>query len=224
MGQESPKRRRSTPPCLRLSCVDRRTYSRLLRVFAERPGFRLVYDRGELEIQGPSDELSALPFLACLVFVLTEELGLPLMHGGSTTLRRRQRRRGIDPGAGFWIANAPHMAGRRRLDLRVDPPPDLAIETHVSRGSLDRLSIYAALHVPEVWRLDGDTLTFHVLGADSTYTTAAASRSFPLVTPADLLPFPQLARQASDENDVIRQFRDWVRQCRAAGGTHLAAP
>jgi hypothetical protein len=44
-----------------------------------------------------------------------------------------------------------------------------------------------------------------------------------LVAPADLLGFLQQARQAGDENAVIRQFRDWIRQRRAAAGT-LPAP
>lgn len=44
------------------------------------------------------------------------------------------------------------------------------------------------------------------------------SRSFPLVAPADLLPFVQQARQAGDENTVIRQFRAWVRQRHSSGG------
>jgi Uma2 family endonuclease len=195
-------------------------YSRLLRAFAERPGMRLTYDRGELEIMSPLLEHDDDgQFLADLVFVLTEELGLPLKRGGSTTLRRRRRRRGIEADACFWIAHAHKMAGRRRLNLSSDPPPDLVLEVDVTHSSLDRLSIYAALGVPEVWRLDGDTLTFHVLGAKAAYAAAAVSRSFPLVTPSDLLGFLQQARQAGDENAVIRQFRDWVRQRRAAAGT-----
>jgi Uma2 family endonuclease len=203
---------------LRLSGVDWRTYSRLLRAFAERPGVRLTYDRGELEIMSPLLEHDDDGrFLGDMVFVLTEELGLPLKRGGSTTLRRRLRRRGIEANECFWIANAPRMAGRRRLDLRTDPPPDLAVEVAVTHSSLDRMGIYAALGVPEVWRLDGDTLTFHVLGKDGAYAGAAASRSFPLVTPADLFGFLQQARQAGDENAVMRQFRDWIRQRR--GGT-----
>jgi Uma2 family endonuclease len=204
---------------LLLSGVDWETYTRLLRIFTERPGVRLTYDRGGLEIRGPSDCLSDAPFFSALVWTLAEELALPLNCGGSTTLRRRGRRRGIDPDACFWIASAPRMAGRRRLNLRTDPPPDLALDVDRAGCSLNRLSIYAALNVPEVWRLDGDTLTFHVLGADGKYATAAASRSFPLVTPADLLGFLQQARQAGDENAVTRQFRDWVRQRRAASAT-----
>ncbi len=217
MSQAPAVRQPPVGQCLRLSDVDWQMYSRLLAAFAERPGMRLTYDRGELEIMSPSLEHDDDGwFLGLLVVIMTEELGLPLKLGGSTTLRRRLRRRGIEADACFWIANAPRMAGRRRLDLRTDPPPDLAIEVDVSRSSLDRLGIYAALRVPEVWRLEGDMLTFHVLGERRTYHSSDRSRSFPLVAPADLLGFVQQARQASDQNSITRQFRDWIRQRRAA--------
>ena len=88
------------------------------------------------------------------------------------------------------------MAGRHRLKLRTDPPPDLAIKVDVTHSSLNHLSISAKLGVPEVWRLEGNVLTFYVLGAEGTYLAAVASRSFPLVSPADLVGFLQQARQA----------------------------
>ena len=205
--------------CVRLSDVDWATYTRLLRVFEERPGVRLAYDRGELEIMSPRLEHDDDGrFVGDLVFVLTEELGLPLKRGGSTTLRRRLRQRGIEADECFWIANAHRMAGRRRLDLRTDPPPDLAIEVDVTHSSLDRLSIYAALGVPEVWRFDGNTLIFYLRGTGRSFTGSAASLSFPLVTPTDLLGFLQQGRQAGDENAVLRQFRAWIRQRVASAG------
>jgi hypothetical protein len=107
------------------------------------------------------------------------------------------------------------MAGRRRLDLRRDPPPDLSIEVDVTHSSMDRLSIYAALGVPEVWQLDADTLTFYVLDEKGNYRSVPNSRSFPLVAPADLMRFLQPARQAGDQNVMVRQFREWIRQRRA---------
>src|SRR5207249_12201928 len=110
------------------------------------------------------------------------------------------------------IANASRMAARRRPNLRTDPPPDLAIEVDVTTSSLDRVSIYASLRVPEVWRLDGDILTFHVLDQQGQYQPAAHSLSFPQVTPADLLVFLQQGRTAGDQNAVVQQFRAWVRQ------------
>jgi Uma2 family endonuclease len=198
---------------LLLSGIDWRTYTRLLHIFAERPGIRLTYDRGELEIMSPRLEHdNDGRLLGLLVGALTMELGLPIKRGGSTTLRRRLRQRGIEADECFWISNAPRMAGRRRLDLRRDPPPDLAIEVDVTHSSLDRLAIYAVLGVPEVWRLDANNLDFHVLGAEGTYTAAATSLAFSFLTPADLFRFLDQARQAGDENAVERQFRDWIRQ------------
>jgi Uma2 family endonuclease len=223
MSQVSGVKQPPVGRCLRLTNVDWDMYSRLLRIFAERPGIRLTYDRGELEIMSPLLEHDADGrFLGRLVFTLTEELGLPIFAGGSVTMRRRRKKRGIEADECYWIANAPRMAGLRRLNLRTDPPPDLAIEVDVTHGSLDRLSIYATLGVPEVWRLDGDTLTFHVLGADGKYTSATASRSFSIVKPADLLGFLQQARQTGDTNVVIRQFRQWIRQ-QAGGSTPTPA-
>ncbi len=208
----------SSAGSLVLPGIDWRTYSRLLRVFAGSHGVRLTYDRGSLEIMSPLPEHEDdARFLGRLVTALTEEFGLPLKAAGSTTLRRQLRRRGIEADESFWIANAPRMQGRRRLDLRTDPPPDLAVEVDVSRSSLDRLSIYAVLGVPEVWRLDGDALLFYVLNEDRAYTTAERSRSFPLITPVDLLSFIAQARQAGDQNPVVRDFRIWVRQQPDAG-------
>src|SRR5262249_30305447 len=125
MSQAPSVGRPSAGRWLRLSGVDWRTYSRLLRGFAKHTGVRLAYDRGGLEIgPAPLGHTDDGRFLGDMVFVLTEELGLPLKRGGSTTLRRWLRRRGIEADECCWIANAPRMAGRRRLDLRTDPPPD----------------------------------------------------------------------------------------------------
>jgi Uma2 family endonuclease len=209
---------------LLLDGVDWRTYLRLLHAFAERPGIRLTYDRGRLEIMSPRlDHERDADFLGRLAVTLTEELGLPIMAGGSTTLRRRRKRRGLEPDRCYWIANEPRMRGKRQLDLRTDPSPDLAIETDVTSSSLDRMGIYAALGVPEVWRLDDQGLTFQVLGANRQYAPASRSLSFPLVTPADLTGFLALRGQM-DENAVVRQFRAVVRQRAAGGGPAAATP
>jgi Uma2 family endonuclease len=192
--------------------TDWKTYTRLLRAFSGRPGIRLTYDRGVLEIMSPlmeHDEPS--DFLGRLICTLTEELGLPIKQGGSTTLRRRKRKRGIEPDKCYWITNEPAMRTIRHLDLRIHPPPDLAIEVDVSHSSLDRMSIYAALGVRELWRLDDPSLTFHVLGPSKRYMLTTHSLVFPQVTPADLQRFLDL-RDREDENVIVRQFRAWVRQ------------
>lgn len=210
--------------CLCLDKVDWRMYTRFLHLFAERPGYRLTYDRGRLEIMSPLPEHeSGVTFLGRLAITLTEELDLPIKEGGSMTLRRRRRQRGLEPDRCYWIANEPAMRGKRTFDLRIDPPPDLVLEVDVTRSSLDRMSIYAALGVPEVWRLEARTLSFHALGTNRKYIVVSHSLSFPLVTAADLMGFPALCAN-QDENSVIRQFRTWVGQQRAGGGQTSKTP
>lgn len=198
-----------------LEDIDWRTYSRLVRTFAERPGIRLTYDRGSLEIMSPLFEHEIYAdLLGRFVVVLTEELGLPIQAARSTTLRRRKKQRGLEPDNSWWIANARQMQGKKDLDLRRDPPPDLAIEVDLTHSSLDRMSIYASLGVPEVWRLADEQLTFNLLQG-KTYN-AGASQAFPGLIATDLLPFLAL-RANADENEVVRQFRTWVRQRIADG-------
>ena len=208
----APNPRRS----IYLSGIDWKSYSRLLNIFEARPGVRLTYDRGDLEIMSPRLQHEDSQFLGRLIIALTQELGLPIKAGGSVTMRRRRRQRGIEADQCFWIANAHRMAGRRELDLRTDPPPDLAVEVDVTHSSLDRLRIYAVLGVPEIWRLEGDVLTFYARRTNRTCESVAASPTFPFLTPADVLPFVQQARQAGDDNAVTEQFRTWVRQRLAA--------
>jgi Uma2 family endonuclease len=192
-------------------------YGKFLRAFEGRRATRLTYDRGVLEIMSPRHEHETdVDFLGCLAVTLTEEMGLPRKAGGSTTFRRRKKRRGLEPDRSYWIASEPLVRGKREIDLRKDPPPDLAIEVDVTSSSLDRMAIYASLGVPEVWRMDDAGLSFHVLGPDGKYAPSPRSKSFPLVAPADLTRFLAMRAQM-DENAVVQQFRAWFRQ-QAAGG------
>jgi len=197
--------------------VSWRTYTRLLRAFAERPAFRLTYDRGTLEIMSPLAEREGSAYvLGRFVDVLTEELNLPVKAGRSTTFRKRRKRRGLEPDNSYWIANEAQVRGKDEIDLSVDPPPDLAIEVDVTHSSLDRMRIYAALKVAEVWRLADGQLTFHLLPPKGSYADGP-SRAFPGLIASDLLPFLDLRKQ-TDETSLVRQFRAWVRQRIADGG------
>jgi len=50
---------------------------------------------------------------------------------------------------------------------------------------VDRLSIYAALQVPELWTFDGETVTTFQLGSEGRYVDTGRSRWLP-VTAADV--------------------------------------
>jgi Uma2 family endonuclease len=204
-----------------LDNVDWRSYSRFLRIFSDRRDVRLTYDREVLEIIVlPPDHAVESYLLSRLICTATEELDLPVKGGGSTTLRKRRRRRGLEPDECWWIANEARMRGKKKIDLRKDPPPDLALEIDVTSSSLDRMAIYAVLGVPEVWRYSDQSLTFNVLAADGTYSAVAASLAFPLVAPGDFARFLLLATQ-QDDNAVVREFRAWVRQNLSGSGAVL---
>src|SRR5947209_7748797 len=129
---------------LLLHGIDWPTYSRLVAAFAGRRGLRLTYDRGTLEIMTLTYGHESLAhLLGRFVVALTEELGLPIAEGGSSTFRRRRSRRGLEPDQSYWIAGEPLIRGKDRIDLRVDPPADLSIVVDVTSSSVNRMGIYA---------------------------------------------------------------------------------
>lgn len=198
------------PPAV-LYDIDWKTYTRLLHVFEKSRRLRLTYDRGTLEIMSPLWVHEAhAKLLGRFVDVLTEELNLPCLLGGSVTLRRRRKQRGLEPDNCYWIASTPRLQGKTHLDLRVDPPPDLAIEVDVTSSVLNRMSIYSVLGVPEIWRLSTGGIAFHILEAGD-YQVRPNSLSFPRLASADLPPFLAQWGQ-SDHATIVRQFREWVKQ------------
>ena len=65
--------------------------------------------------------------------------------------------------------------GKLDLDFAHDPPPDLAIEVDNTNSSLNRMAIYGALGVPEVWRFDGEGLQVWLRQPDGTYQLSTTS-------------------------------------------------
>ncbi len=79
------------------------------------------------------------------------------------------------------------------------------------------MKIYAKMKVLEVWRQSESGLEFRVLDQDGKYAIAETSPTFPLaITPEEITRFLQL-RELVDDNEVIRQFRAWIRARIAAG-------
>ncbi len=172
---------------------------------------RLTYDRGSLEIMALSGthEFSKT-WLARMIEALTEVLNIPIRSGGSLTCRSQLKEKGLEPDECYWVEHEPLIVGKMEIDLEQDPPPDIAVEIEVSRSVLDRLGIYAALKVPEVWRWDGQTLTIMVLQIDGSYAVVESSPSFPWLPMARFRQF--LAEGGTmGETRWIRSFRAWVR-------------
>lgn len=191
-------------------------YETMLGLVADR-GIRMTYNRGDLELMAPSlDHERFKKYLGRFVETVTEELNIPCDTAGSTTLRREVKDRGLEPGDCFYIASLPLVHGvKGNLDLNMSPPPDLAIEVEISRGALNRMDIYAALGVPEVWRFDGETLQVEQLQGDRTYAVVERSPSMPFLPLGEVVRWLHRGDEIGNYSEWGRLLREWVR-------THLS--
>ncbi|HUG92964.1 MAG TPA: Uma2 family endonuclease [Planctomycetaceae bacterium] len=182
-----------------------------LRAVPQTRRLRMTYDRGELELMSPSKRHERLGYvLGRFIDVLTEELNVPMQGCRSTTFKRSDLSRGLEADNCYYIANEALVREREEIDLSVDPPPDLSVEIDISSSSIDRMSIYAALRVPEVWRHDSESLKFFSLNEGGQYLEIERSIAFPQITPDMLLEFLDHL-YLMDETSLIREFRQWVR-------------
>jgi Uma2 family endonuclease len=187
------------------------TYERLLADFQDNHAAHFAYDQGVLEIMAPSAEHEEdKDVLTLLVNVLAEELDIDVRGFGSTTFRRTDLERGFEPDACFYIAHEAQVSGKKKLDLTVDPPPDLVIEIDISHPSLNKLPLYAHIGVGEVWRYDGKRLMIFTLEG-SEYVEQAESAALPTVTSEVLSNFVEESKRAK-RTAWLRSVREWARR------------
>ncbi len=185
-------------------------YEQFCELFAAH-NVRLAYQQGTLEITAPSMGHESSAFSSGhAVVVLAEEMDIPILPGGSVTLKNLAVDRGIEPDNCFWIARELLVRDKSEIDLNVDPPPDLFVEVEVSRSFLDRLEIAAKLNVPEVWRIRGIELQVLLLQPDGNYAESDRSTAFPGFPVTEIARFLQRA-PGVDYTTQMRRLREWVR-------------
>jgi len=195
-----------------LSDIGWSSYTAIGNALLDRPALRLTYDRGSLEFMTTSARREIYKkWLSRFIDILSEEFNQPTTSAGNMTFQKEELDRGLEADDCFWIVHEPQMRGKLTWDPAHDPSPDLALEIEVSRSALNRLGIYAALKVPEVWCFDGAEVRVLSLQPDGTYLAVPESRYFPGIPLGELVRFLTLAETA-DALTVVRQFRAWVRQ------------
>jgi Uma2 family endonuclease len=184
-------------------------YEQLLADLGDSNRVRVYYDAGRLEIMSPSSfhemykELTLR--MACLV---AEKLDLSIETRGSTTFKQEWAERGGEPDTCFYIQNAAAVIGKRKIDLAIDPPPDIVVEIDVSHESTRKLEFYAGLGVPELWRYDEERMRIYVL-TEGSYNEVPASRTFPFLTSETLTRFFEQSK-TEGQSEAFRSFRKWL--------------
>ncbi len=107
------------------------------------------------------------------------------------------------------------LRGRAEIDLVVDPPPDLILEMEVSRSAIDKLALFAAMGIPEVWRTDGHQVTILLLDSGE-YRPSIASAALPALTTDRVAQF-LTARRELLSHEWFQAVSDWARERRPQG-------
>ncbi|HVV86052.1 MAG TPA: Uma2 family endonuclease [Kofleriaceae bacterium] len=177
--------------------VEWKTY-RALRELFDRPGIRLTYLAGALEIMSPSKKHEVYKKqIARFVELFALEMDIPLFGYGSSTLREELQVRGIEPDECWAVGRT----------LAEDDPPDIAVEVVLTSGGINKLDVYRGLGVREVWFwYQGQFQLFGLV--DGQYERVHASAFLPGF---DLAEVATLVEER-DQHRALKAFRDRLRK------------
>jgi Uma2 family endonuclease len=177
-----------------LSDITWEQYETLLTIVGDRPGYRLTYLDGTLEILMPSPEHEAIKkTIARLLERYAEELDI-IIHGlGSATFRKALKAKGLEPDECYCID-------------QIKDVPDFAIEINLTSGGIDKLTIYKGLGIHEVLVWKNKALVLYDLRSDSP-VIIERSQFFPKL---DL----KLLAQHINPNDQPQSVKDFLNAIR----------
>jgi Uma2 family endonuclease len=98
----------------------------ILEDLGEERATRIAYENLTLEIMTPLPEQErSKEVISDLLKALLEELEREFITLGSTTFKNELMTAGIEPDNCFYIEHEAAVRNKERLDLSVEPPPDL---------------------------------------------------------------------------------------------------
>jgi Uma2 family endonuclease len=142
-----------------------------------------------------------------MVGVLAEELDLPLKEFGSVTLNRNDIKKGAEPDSSFYIKNADRIQGNK-IDIPVDPPPDLIIEVDITNSSTRSFAVYQQLGITEIWRYKNKNVKIFQL-QDGDYIECEFSSIFTMLSGDVLGDFLQMS-STENSTKIVRAVRKWL--------------
>jgi Uma2 family endonuclease len=186
------------------------TYERLVDDFQDQH-VRLAYDRGRLEIMSPTSRHDWIKrLLARFVDGISRTFKIPIRSLGSATLRRADLDRGIEADEWFYVASEAAVRGVDDIDMDQHPPPDVGIEVDVTSTIDDRLPIYWALGIAEIWVWRHSAIRFLLRHESGEYVDSETSRAFPFLTSAVVMQFLD-RRGEMEETALVEAFLEHLR-------------
>ncbi|MGF1513876.1 MAG: Uma2 family endonuclease [Elainellaceae cyanobacterium] len=146
--------------------------------------------------------------LADLVKSLLRNRGLDWQSFDPITLKRFQRK-GLEPDRCFYIQNRAAILGKERIDLEVDPPPDLVLEVDLT--SLTAVDDYSDIGAPEIWIYRQQSLSIYTFDGQR-YCPQANSPLFPEKPVKELIPDYVERGWAAGLSVAVREFEAYLQR------------
>ncbi|MGO9469842.1 MAG: Uma2 family endonuclease [Isosphaeraceae bacterium] len=198
--------------CVELRDIDWKGYSTLLRLRGEHSRPRIIYLDGTVWLMSPRLIHERLKkWLGWLVEVIVEELDMPCIAAAATTLRRWRKRGGVEGDQSYYLANEARVRGKKKVNLKTDPPPDLAIEAVYSQDADAAIEVYRRFKVPEVWVSYEAEVAILVLGRRGRYVRSPQSLAFPFLAAVEAFDWVSRPQTVSD-TQWVTELRRWVKE------------
>ncbi|NJR49364.1 MAG: Uma2 family endonuclease [Leptolyngbyaceae cyanobacterium CSU_1_3] len=201
-----------------LSGVSWPQFETLLAELGSQRVARLTYDRGKLEMMTPLEEHERCSrLLESLILVFADELVLQVNSIGSVLLMRPGLACCIQPESCYYLDREVEMRRRAELNLEQVAPPDLVVEVAITKGTIDRFAIYAAMGVLEIWQyvttigddaLKGSLKIYQL--QDGQYIESANSFLFPFLPAKRVLEFLEQSDSLGLAQALIL-LRSWIK-------------
>jgi len=170
---------------------------------------RMTYDEGVLEMMSPKrkhENISCL--LGRMIEAYSEIKGIEILSVASVTVKRSDLKKAYEADESYYVTNIDNVLSKEELDFDVDPPPDLVIEVELTSSAIDKLELFAAMRVREVWRHDGTSVRFYRL-SNGRYEFILESKELPGLS-SDLINRFLDQRLQAGETTWIRAFRSEI--------------
>lgn len=189
--------------------IDWQQFESILQDLGDKRTSRIAYLNGVLEIVMPLPEHEKIKvLLGDFVKALLETMEIDFEGFGSTTFKRVDKLAGLEPDDCFYIQNNVAMRGIRKLDMTIDPPPDLAIEVDVT--SKTKFDVYRVLGVPELWLYD-EILKIYIL-CDGDYVESQLSPIFGNIPIREVIPQFLEISISQGRSTAMKAFRLWMQE------------
>jgi len=130
----------------------------------DRPGPRLYYLEGQLELMTTSHEHERIKeWLGSLLDIFFDQIGADVIPRGQATMRLALKQAGAEPDKSWCIGSEKQF-------------PDLVLEIALTSGGLNKLETYRQFQIPEVWFWRRNKLELFALSSSGTYEPLTKSR------------------------------------------------